>query len=213
MKIKFLEQFGAIMPWEQANARWDECRVPGENFPHTGRMFSGEFWQSGYFLPEQDPLSDHLPWDNIAKDFALTQALAKELSAYSFTSETDCDYFPCFFYFPDTGDFKADFRRALGWLVEDQYLRDEFWGDWRVNEVKGDDTALFWYKEDAPYMDEYYQPDHLRTLKEITLWMKQELTAVRRVSLPDAYITTPTFWLGRTAHGSWVGLWSFGVYT
>ena len=74
------QDFGPIRPMDAANARWRECRVPSRDYPNSAPMFTGQFWTSGYFLHDEDPAAEALPWDAIAQDAAASHALATRLA-------------------------------------------------------------------------------------------------------------------------------------
>jgi hypothetical protein len=62
-------------------------------------------------------------------------------------------------------------------------------------------------------VDEYYGPAELDALRKVTGGMKAALKDLCHVTFPEAYVTYPVFWLGRSAHGSWTGLWALRVDT
>ena len=212
-KNDFIHRFGPIRPLETANARWRECRVPSRDYPNSGPMFAGQFWISGYFLRGEDPAADTLPWAEIARDAEQSHALAERLAAVRVHSDTDSPYFPCFFHLPDAVDFGTALKLALGWQVDAEFEQSKFWGDIQIRLLSPDSEAFFWNPLDDDVVDEYYSPTELAALPEVTAMMKATLTDLRHVTFPEAYVAYPDFWLGRTAHGSWVGLWALRVDT
>jgi hypothetical protein len=209
----FIRRFGPIEPLESANDRWRECRVPSRDYPHSGSMFAGQFWTSGYFLPGEDPASDDLPWAEIAQDVMQSRGLAEQLADVWVHSDTDSPYFPCFLRLPDGAGFGAGLKAALGWQVDPQFERSPFWGDVRVRPLPPDSDAFFWDPLDDDVIDEYFSPKELVSLRRVTAVMKDSLADLRHVTFPEAYVTYPVLWLGRTGHGSWVGLWALRVDT
>jgi len=209
-KSDFIHRVG---PLESANARWQQCRVPSRNYPHSDPMFAGQFWNSGYFLPGEDPASNDLPWVEIAQDAEQSHALAERLADVWVHSDTDSPYFPCFFRLPEGAEFGAALKAALGWQVDHEFEQSPFWGDIRVRALQSDSDAFFWNPLDDDVVDEYYSPPELSALREVTATMKATLADLRHVTFPEAYVTYPYFWLGRTTRGSWVGLWALRVDT
>jgi hypothetical protein len=180
-------------------------------------MFAGQFWTSGYFLPGEDPFSDDLPWDEIARDVEGSRALAERLQDYVLSSDTDSPYFPCFFRLPGGEDFATAFKAALGWQVTSEFETSEFWGDVLVRPLPPESAAsggaFFWDPLDDDVVDEYYGPDELAALRRVTAEMRATLIDLRCIACPEGYVTYPVFWLGRTSHNTWVGLWSLRVDT
>jgi hypothetical protein len=212
-KNDFLNRFGPIRPLDALNTRWQECRVPCRDYPNCDSMFAGQFWTSGYFLPGQDPAADDLPWAEIAQDVALGHALASRLHAYVVSSDTDTPYFPCFFRLTEELDFGAALKAALGWRVDAEFEHSAFWGDVRVRPLPPESDAFFWDPLDDDVLDEYYRPAELVALRAVTATMRADLADLRHVTFPESYVTYPVFWLGRTPHGTWVGLWALRVDT
>ncbi len=209
----FTRRFGPIRPLEAANARWRECRVPSRDYPNSGPMFAGQFWTSGYFLPGEDPAADALPWDAIAQDAAESRALAARLVDVMLHTDTDSPYFPCFFRLPDAPNFGAALKAALGWQVEAEFEQSKFWGDIQVRTLPPDSAAFFWDSLDDDIVAQYYDSAALAVLREVTATMRAALADLRHVTFPEAYVTYPDFWLGRTPRGSWLGLWALRVDT
>jgi hypothetical protein len=210
-------KIGPIRPLDAQNARWQECRVPSRTYPDSAPMFAGQFWTSGYFLPGEDPASDALPWADIAQDIDLSRALAERLTTILVHSDTDSPYFPCFFRLRENADFAAAFKAALGWQVAPEFEQSPFWGDLQIRPLPPKDApggnAFFWDPLEDAVVDEYFSVAALTALRAVTERMRAALTDLRHVTFPDSYITYPVFWLGRTAHGSWVGLWALRVDT
>ncbi len=209
----FIHRFGPIGPLESLNARWHECRVPSRDYPHSGPMFAGRFWTSGYVLPGEDPAGDDLPWAEIAQDVTQSRTLAKLLADVWVHSDTDSPYFPCFFRLPDVADFGVALKAALGWQVDPEFERSPVWGDVQVRSLPPDSDAFFWDPLDDDVIDEYFSPVALASLRRVTAVMKAGLADLRHVTFPEAYVAYPVLWLGRTGHGSWVGLWALRVDT
>jgi hypothetical protein len=209
----FIRRFGPIEPLASANARWCECRVPSRDYPRSGPMFAGQFWTSGYFLPGEDPAGDDLPWAEIAQDVMQSRALAEHLADVRVHSDTDSPYVPCFFRLPDGVGFGAGLKAALGWQVDPEFERSPFWGDVQVRSLPPDSDAFFWDPLDDDVIDEYFSPEELASLRRVTAVMKDSLADLRHVTFPEAYVAYPVLWLGRTGHGSWVGLWALRVDT
>jgi hypothetical protein len=180
-------------------------------------MFTGQFWTSGYFLPGEDPASGALPWAEIAHDADLSRALAEQLADVQVHSDTDSPYFPCFFRLPERADFGAAFKAALGWQVAPEFEQSPFWGDIQVRPLPPKDApggeAFFWDPLDDDVVDEYFSVEALTALRAVTETMRTTLADPRHVSFPEGYVTYPVFWLGRTAHNTWVGLWALRVDT
>ena len=212
-KTDFIRRFGPIHPLDAGNARWRECRVPSRDYPNSAPMFAGQFWTSGYFLPGEDPAADILPWTEIVQDVAQSRVLAERLAAVQVHSDTDSRYFPCFFRLTDAADFGTALKSALGWQVAAEFEQSKFWGDIQVRLLSPDSEAFFWNPLDDDIVDEYYSPTELVALREATTMMKATLTDLRHITFPEAYVTYPIFWLGRTHHDSWVGLWALRVDT
>ncbi len=216
-KADFIHRSGPIRPRDAANARWQACRVPCRTYPDCGPMFTGQFWTSGYFLPGEDPASEDLPWHEIAQDVALSQALASRLDTYTLSSETDSPYFPCVFRMDETMAFAAAFKAALGWQVAAEFEQSQFWGDLHIVPLpprgapKGE--AFFWDPLDDDVVDDDYNPAELAALRAVTADMRAALSDLRVVTLPEAYVTYPVFWLGRAPHGTWLGVWAQRVDT
>ena len=213
----FIARFGPIAPLELANRRWQECRVPSRTYPDSAPMFSGQFWTSGYVLPGQDPASEALPWADLIEDAAASHALAERLSDVWLCTDTDSPYFPCFFRLPAAADFGVALKSALGWQVEAEFERSQFWGDIQVRllppEAAPRSGAFFWDPLDDDYVAEYYNATELAALREVTATMRATLAELRHVTFPAAYVAYPNFWLGRTPRGSWLGLWALRVDT
>jgi hypothetical protein len=209
----FTRRFGPIRPLETANARWRACRVPSRDYPNSAPMFAGQFWTSGYFLPGEDPAAADLPWDTIAQDAAASRALAERLADVMLHTDTDSPYVPCFFRLPDAPDFGAALKVAIGWQVEAEFEQSQFWGDIQVRTLAPGSDAFFWDPLDDDIVAEYYNPAALAALREVTATMRATLAALRHLTFPEAYVTYPDFWLGRTPRGSWLGLWALRVDT
>jgi hypothetical protein len=176
-------------------------------------MFTGQFWSSGYFLPGDDPAGDALPWAEIARAVEESRALAERLAGVWVHSDTDSPYFPCFFRLPEGEEFGAALKAALGWQVDREFEQSKFWGDVEVRVLPQESGAFFWDPLDDDVVDEYYGPDELRALREVTAIMKATLAELRHVTLPEGYVTYPSLWLGRAPYGFWVGLWVLRVDT
>jgi len=187
--------------------------VPSRDYPDSGPMFTGQFWTSGYFLPDQDPASDALPWVEITRDAAQSRTLAERLADIVLRTDTNSPYFPCFFHLPDATDFGAALKAALGWQVETEFEQNSFWGDIQVQPLPAESNAFFWDPLDNDWVVKYYSAEVLAALREVTATMRATLIDLRHVTFPEAYVAYPDFWLGRTAHGSWVGLWALRVDT
>ncbi len=209
----FIRQFGPIRLLDEANARWQECRVPSRDYPHSARMFTGQFWTSGYFLPGEDSACRALPWTEIAQDVEQSHALAARMAGLLEHSDTDSPYFPCFFRLPNTTDFGATLKATLGWQVDPEFEQSEFWGDIHVRLLPPESRAFFWDPLDDDIVDEYHSSAELATLREVTKTMKATLVDLRHVTFPEAYVTYPCFWLGCTSRNSWIGLWALRVDT
>ena len=187
--------------------------MPCRDYPNCDPMFAGQFWTSGYFLPGQDPASDGLPWAEIAQDVAQSDALASRLHDYIVSSDTDSPYFPCFFRLDEEADWGVALKAALGWQVAPEFEQSAFWGDVQVRLLPIESDAFFWDPLDDDVVDEYYDPAELAALRAVTATMRAELVDLRHVTFPESYVTYPIFWLGRTPHGAWVGLWALRVDT
>ncbi|MGC9357935.1 MAG: hypothetical protein ACP5GX_08715 [Anaerolineae bacterium] len=216
-KADFLRRFGPVRPLDALNDRWRECRIPCRDYPDCDPMFTGQFWTSGYYRPGEDPISDDLPWCDIAKDVELSHALAARLYDYVLSSDTDSPYFPCFFRISHCVDFGATFKALLGWRVDPEFEQSRFWDDIKVRPLPPRDrpggTDFFWDPLDSDVVNEYFGTEELLALRETTTTMRENLTDLRYIAFPEAYVSYPVFWLGRTAHGSWVGLWALRVDT
>ena len=128
-------------------------------------------------------------------------------------TDTDSPYFPCFFRLPDAPNFGVALKVAIGWQVKTEFEQSPFWGDAQVRELPADSDAFFWDPLDDDIIAEYYDPAALAALREVTATMRATLAALRHVSFPEAYVTYPDFWLGRTERDSWLGLWALRVDT
>lgn len=212
-KDQFVARFGPIRPLEAPNRRWGECRVPCRDYPDCGPMFAGQFWASGYVLPGDDPEDPGRPWAEIAQDVELSRAWADYLQGYVLSSDTDCAYFPCWFVLPEGADFAPALKAALGWQVAAAFETSEFWGDVLVRALRPGSSAFFWDPMDDDVVDAYFGAGELAALRRVTAEMRATLSDLRYVAFPEGYVTYPAFWLGRTPHNTWVGLWSLRVDT
>jgi hypothetical protein len=217
---KFTAEFGSPEPHPEANAALAKCKLPLPSLPREEwpPMFRGTLYSTGYYRAGTDPGSVRHDWVALAKALKQARALASILENQYESSAQDVSYFPLVIA-PELGKeeewAEEDLLDLLG--LSDRFAEAAEEASWQEDDMIGAENAFVEESEfDEDEIEEYYSQETLEAYRAATRWMRENLEEPTRVWLDQwgetqRFSVHPILWVGRTAEGVYVGVFTVRV--